>query len=102
MATLTPQQVRDTSAYWANKWFVGSSTLPASTANYNLDDLNAAIQAIDSAFDTTLNAAVSAGHGAQTIVQALNSVIPAPLSGATPQQKAELVSFAIAKRYGLI
>ena len=98
MATLTPQQVRDTSAYWANKWFV----VPNLTAIYMLDDLNAAIQAIDNAFDTTLNAAVSAGHGAQTIVQALNSVIPAPLSGATPQQKAELVTFAIAKRYGLI
>jgi hypothetical protein len=102
MATLTPQQVRETSAYWANKWFVGLSTLPPATAVYNLDDLNAAIQAIDNAFDTTLNAAVSAGHGAQTIVQALNSVIPAPLSGATAQQKAELVTFAIAKRYGII
>jgi hypothetical protein len=98
MATLTPQQVRETSAYWANKWFV----VPNLTAIYMLDDLNAAIQAIDNAFDTTLNAAVSAGHGAQTIVQALNSVIPAPLSGATAQQKAELVTFAIAKRYGII
>jgi hypothetical protein len=102
MTTLTPQQVRDTSAYWVNKWFVGLSTLPPATAIYTIDDLNAAISAIDNAFDTTLNAAVSAGHGAQTIVQALNSVIPAPLSGATAQQKAELVTFAIAKRYGLI
>jgi hypothetical protein len=102
MTTLTPQQVHQTSAYWANKWFAGLSTLPAATAVYSTDDLNAAIQAIDNAFDTTLNAAVSAGHGAQTIVQALNSVIPAPVSGATAQQKAELVSFAIAKRYGLI
>jgi hypothetical protein len=98
MATLTPQQVRDTSAYWANKWFVTGNL----TAIYTLDDLNAAIQAIDSAFDTTLNAAVSAGHGPQTIIQALNSVIPAPLSGATNQQKAELVTFAIAKRFGII
>jgi len=98
MATLTPQQLRDTSAFWANKWFVATNSL----ANYSIDDLNAAIQAIDSAFDTTLNAAVSAGHGAQTIVVALNSVIPAPVSGATNQQKAELVCFAIMKRYGLI
>ena len=74
MATLTPQQVRDTSAHWANKWFVAGNL----TANFTLDDLNAAIQAIDTAFDTTLNAAVTAGHGPQTIVQALNSVIPAP------------------------
>ena len=98
MATLTAQQVRDTSAFWANKWFVTTNSL----ANYSIDDLNAAIQAIDNAFDTTLNAAVSAGHGAQTIVAALNSVIPAPVSGATNQQKAELVCFAIMKRFGLI
>jgi hypothetical protein len=98
MTTLTPQQVHDTSAFWANKWFVS----PNLTAIYNVDDLNAAVQAIDNAFDTTINAAASAGHGAQTIVQALNSVIPAPFSGATAQQKAELVCFAISKRYGLI
>ena len=98
MATLTPQQVRDTSAYWANIHFVAAQL----TAIYTIDDLNAAIQAIDNAFDTTLNAAVSAGHGAQTIVQALNSVIPAPVSGGSNQQKAELVCYAIMKRYGLI
>ena len=98
MTTLTPQQVRDTSAFWAQKWFVAANSL----ANYSIDDLYATIQAIDNAFDTTLNAAVSAGHGAQTIVQALNSVIPAPVSGATSQQKAELVCFAIMKRYGLL
>ena len=101
MTTLTPQQVSQTSAHWANKWFVGVGQTPI-IAVYSMDDLDAAIQAIDNAFDTTLNAAVSAGHGAQTIVQALNSVIPAPVSGATAQQKAELVTFAIAKRYGLI
>ena len=83
MTTLTPQQTRDTSAFWANKWFVGANAL----ANFSIDDINAA---------------VSAGHGAQTIVQALNSVIPAPFSTATTQQKAELVCFAISKRYGLI
>jgi hypothetical protein len=98
MASLTAQQIRDTSAFWANKWFVTNQI----TAVYSLDDLNATITAIDNAFDTTLNAAVSAGHGAQTIIQALNSVIPAPVSGATNQQKAELVCFAISKRFGLI
>ena len=98
MTTLTSQQVHDTSAFWAQKWFVAASAL----ANFSIDDINAAVQAIDNAFDTTLNAAVSAGHGAQTIVVALNSVIPAPFSTATTQQKAELVCFAIMKRYGLI
>jgi hypothetical protein len=98
MATLTTQQLNDASAYWANKWFVQLNNL----ASVNQADLVAAISAIDSAFDTTLNAAVSAGHGAQTIVQALNSVIPAPASSLTAQQKAELVTFAIMKRYGII
>jgi hypothetical protein len=98
MTTLTAQQVHDTSAFWANKWFVGLNAV----ANFSVDDISAAVQAIDNAFDTTINAAASAGHGTQTIVQALNSVIPAPFSTATAQQKAELVCFAISKRYGLI
>lgn len=98
MATLTQKQILDASAFWANKWFV----TPRAVAVYSIDDLSAAITAVDTAFDTTLNAAVTAGHGTQTIVQALNSVIPAPLSGATTQQKAELVCFAISKRFGLI
>ena len=98
MTTLTAQQVRDTSTFWANKWFVGLNSL----ANFSIDDISAAITQIDNAFDTTINAAASAGHGTQTIVQALNSVIPAPFSTATAQQKAELVCFAISKRYGLI
>jgi hypothetical protein len=98
MATLTPQQTRDTSAFWAQKWFVTSNL----TAVYSIDDLTAAVIQIDNAFDTTLNAAVTAGHGAQTIIQALNSVIPAPFSAATNQQKAELVCFSIMKRFGII
>jgi hypothetical protein len=98
MTTLTAQQLRDTSVFWANKWFVGQNAV----ANFSTDDLNAAIAQIDNAFDLTLNAAVSAGHGAQTVIQALNSVIPAPVSGATNQQKAELVCFAIMKRFGLL
>ncbi len=96
MATLTPGEIHDTSAHWADKWFASA------TAVYSLDDLNAAVTAIDGAFDTTLNAAVTAGHGAQTVIQALNSVIPAPVSGASAQQKAELVCYAISKRFGLI
>lgn len=98
MATLSAQQIHDASAYWVQKWFVGSGL----TAIYSLDDLSAAIQQIDNAFDLTLNAAVAAGHGTQTVVQALNSVIPAPVSGATAQQKAELVCYAMMKRYGII
>jgi hypothetical protein len=98
MATLTQQQLAETAAFWAAKWFVGANA----TAILNSSDLMAAISAIDGAFDTTLNAAVSAGHGNQTVAQALNSVIPAPASSLTVQQKAELVTFAIMKRYGLL
>jgi hypothetical protein len=98
MATLTQQQVQEASAHWANKHYVLANTV----ADLSTADLNAAIQAIDSAFDMTLNAVVSAGHGAQTIVQALNSVIPAPAANLGNQQKAELVTFAIMKRYGLL
>ena len=98
MATLTAQQLHDTATYWANVHFVNRNA----TAIYTIDDLSAAISQVDGAFDTTLNAAVSAGHGAQTVVQALNSVITGPVSGATNQEKAELVCFAIMKRYGLI
>jgi len=72
MATLTPQQLAETSAFWVNKWFV----LPNVTANLTTADLTAAISAIDSAFDTTLNAAVTAGHGPQTVAQALNWLSP--------------------------
>ncbi len=96
MTTLTPQQIRDTSSFWARKWFTSA------TAVYSLDDLNAAVTALDNAFDTTLNNAVAAGHGAQTVIQALNSMIPAPVSGASAQQKAELVCYAIMKRFGII
>ena len=98
MTQLTAAQQRDTSAHWANINFVAASA----TAIYTTDDLSAAVAAIDSALDTTLNAAVTAGHGAQTVVQALNSVIPAPFSGATAQQKALLVVYVIEKRAGLI
>ena len=98
MATLTAQQIWDTSTVWANKHFVQGGEI----ATFSMDDLNAAVSAIDTALDTTLNAAVSAGHGAQTVVQALNSMIPAPFNTATAQQKAELLSFAVSKRYGLI
>src|SRR5262249_42498131 len=98
MATLTPQQVRETSAYWADKWFVRGNL----TAVYTIDDINAAVSAIDGTLDNTLNALVTAGNGTRTVAQTLNAALPAPFSGATLQQKAELLSFAVMKRYGLL
>jgi hypothetical protein len=98
MGSLNTTQERECAAYWANEHFVRQ----ALAAVYNLDDITAAIVAIDNAYDTTLNAAVSAGHGAQTIVQAMNAIIPAPLSGATAQQKTLLVAYVAMKRAGII
>jgi hypothetical protein len=95
---ITSQQQRDTAVHWANENFV---TVNA-TANYTIDDIAAAIAAVDSAFDTTLNQAVAAGHGAQTVWQAMAAIIPAPFSGATAQQKALLVSNVTMKRVGIL
>jgi len=93
---LTTQQKRDLSAVWARVNFSGS------VANFNLDDLTAAATAIDNAFDTTLNAAVVAVGGTTTVINGLASVIPAPFSGATAQQKTLLACYVLMKRSGII
>jgi len=95
---LTTQQLRATGAFWANVNFVQASI----TANYSLDDLQAAAQAIDNAFDATLNAAVVAVGGTTTVINGLNQIIPAPFSGASVQQKTLLVCYVLMKRAGLI
>ncbi len=98
MASLNATQERECAAYWANEHFVRQGLVAA----YNLDDITTAVAAIDGAYDTTLNAAVTAGHGTQTIVQAMNAIIPAPLSGANAQQKTLLVAYVAMKRAGII
>ncbi len=95
---LTQQQQREVSAYWAQINFVAASV----RADFSISDLALAVAAIDMAFDTTLNAAVAAGHGSQTVAQALSSVIPAPFSSATVQQKTLLVAYVAMKRAGII
>lgn len=82
--------------------FAGQQLFAAETANFNVADLQAAAIAIDNAFDTTINAAVTAGLGADTVIQALNSVIPAPFSTATVAQKTLLACWVLMKRAGLI
>jgi hypothetical protein len=104
---LTAQQKRDLSALWAEVNFVGlngSLNIPGtkSVAIYNLDDLAAAAGAIDNAFDTTLNAAVAAVGGTTTVINGLASVIPAPVSGATAQQKTMIACYVLMKRVGII
>lgn len=98
MTTLTDNDIVLASAKWAEQVFVRSFA----TARFSLVEIKAAARAIDDAFDTTLNAAVGAGFGASTIVQALNAIIPAPFSSATPQQKITLVCYVLMKRAGLI
>src|SRR5512139_3872769 len=95
---LTTQQLRDTSAFWADVNFVKVSI----TANFSLADIQAAAQAIDNAFDTTLNAAVTAVGGTNTIIQALAASIPLPFKNATVQQKTLLACYVLMKRAGLI
>ncbi len=95
---LTAQQNRDTAAYWANICFVAAQI----TATYSLDQIQTAVTTIDNAFDTTLNTAVAAGHGAETVIQALASVIPAPFSSATVQQKTLLACYVLMKRAGIL
>lgn len=95
---LTTQQLRDTSAHWANINFVQSSI----TARFSLDQIQAAAQAIDNAFDATLNSAVAAVGGTTTVANGMNAIIPAPFSGATVQQKTLLVCYVLMKRAGII
>jgi len=96
MTALSSTQQRQVAGYWA------SISFAQVTANFALDQIQAAAAAIDNALDTTLNAAVAAGHGAETVVQALNSIIPAPFSGASAQAKTLLVCHVIMKRAGII
>lgn len=95
---MTAADKRIVSAYWANVNFV----IAQAKAIYSLDDLIAAAGAIDNAFDTTLNNAVIAVGGTTTVINGLASVIPAPFSGATAQQKTLLACYVLMKRAGII
>lgn len=97
MSALTTAQQRATAAYWASQVF--SQTV---TANFSLTDIQAAAAALDNAFDTTLNAAVTAVGGTTTVINGLNAIIPAPFSSATAQQKTLLCCYVLMKRVGII
>lgn len=98
MSQLTSQQQHDVAAYWADINFVAKSV----TATFSTDQIQAAAAALDSAFDTTLNAAVAAVGGTTTVINGLNAIIPAPFSGATAQQKTLLCCYVLMKRAGVI
>ena len=94
--SLTAPQNRDAAAKVASKIFNGA------VAKFNLDDLQAAITAVDNALDATLNQAVTAVGGTTTVANGMAQVIPAPFSTATAQQKTLLVCYVLMKRAGLI
>ena len=98
MSVLTPAQVKQVGQLWAVSYFV----TPNVTANMTTANIEAAVSALDAAFDTTLSAAVTAVGGATTIINGLNAIIPAPFSGATAAQKTMLVCWVLMKRAGLI
>ena len=95
---LTTAQKQAIAQYWALVNFVE----PNVTAIFNTADLSAAATAVDNAFDTTLNAAVTAVGGTTTIINGLSAVIPSPFSGASVQQKTLLACYVLMKRAGII
>lgn len=95
---LNATQLQQVASYWANHNFVSSNV----TANYGTNDIVAAAQSIDQAFDTTINAAQTAGFGNMTLIQGINANIPAPFNGASLQQKINLACNVLEKRAGLI
>lgn len=95
---LTQQQTTQCAAYWALHNFV----VPNVTANYSLTQIQAAVSAVDVAFDTTLNAAVAAVGGTTTIIQGLSAQITASMPGATAQQQTLVVCYVLMKRAGVI
>lgn len=96
--SLTQQQVSQVAQLAALNLFVAANV----TASYNVNDLTAAVTAIDNAFDTPLSTAVTAVGGAMSIINALGSAIPAPFSAATTQQKTILACLVLEKRAGII
>jgi hypothetical protein len=96
--SLTTQQIASVAGFWTNVNFVVANA----TAIYSLDQIEAAATALDNAFDTTLNNAVTAVGGTTTVINGLAASIPAPFSGATTQQKTLLCCYVLMKRAGLI
>ena len=98
MSQLSTAQQQATAAYWATQVFVA----PNATATFTLTQIQSAVAAVDSAFDTTLNAAVTAGLGTSTVAQALSSQITPSMPGATAAQQTLLVCYTLMKRAGII
>lgn len=86
-------------AAWVCARLFGDSN---TTAHFNLADALAAVQAIDSAYDATLNQAVVAVGGATTVAAGLIAQLPAPFSTGTAAEKAIVFASIAMGRGGLI
>lgn len=95
---LNATQLASVAATAALNFFVNSNQ----TAIYNTADLIAAAQALDSALDTPIGTASAAVGASTTIINGLASIIPAPFSAATTQQKTMLFCWVNMKRAGII
>lgn len=95
---LTSQQQQDVARHWAVTNFV----TPNATAVYALNQIQSAAAAVDSAFDTTLSAAVTAVGGSTTIINGLSAQITASMPGASAVQQTLLASYVLMKRAGII
>jgi hypothetical protein len=96
---LTTQQQAQAATKVAEAMFGGVTNVVAS---YSLDQIQAAVAAVDNAFNTTLNAAVIAVGGATTIANGLSSQITASMPGATAAQQTIVACYTLMKRAGII
>lgn len=103
---LTAAQATDVASKLAGHLFngipvqlIGSAV---ATINADLGSLTTNVQAVDGELDTTLNAAVTAGFGADTFLTALEAKLAPPVSGWTNQQKLMLLAAIILKRAAII
>src|SRR5438132_7315234 len=103
--SLNATQVADCAAKVAANLFQGvvhSLVGILATATINWSDLQAAVSAVDAAFDTPLSTAQTQSSGGTTIINYLAGQIPAPASGGTAQQKTILGCYVLLKRAGLV
>jgi len=94
---LTPQQIQDAAIEFAIDNFSTTNT----TANLGTTEIQAAIQAIDTAMNVTLNTAVAVAGGNTTIVAAFQGQILGVAPHATVQQQALLLIYWAKKAAGL-
>lgn len=73
-----------------------------SVAHFNRADALAAVQAVDSALDTALSAAVTAVGGSTTVINGLASVLPFPWSTGNVSEKTMIAVAVFLGRAGMI